>query len=69
MSNLNQTKTIYVESFVNRYTEDILNGIDSVLKDELIPVTIDDNGVVHKANIQEKWYEYNKQQCANAVIL
>ena len=69
VGSLSQTKTTCTVNFVTRYTEDILNGTDPVLKDELIPVTIDHDGVVHKANIQEKWYEYGKQQWANAVIL
>ena len=33
------------------YTESILNGTDPVLNDNLVPVTIADNGVVSKADI------------------
>ena len=40
------------------YKERILNGTDPVLKDELIPVTIDNDGTVHKADINSKWYSY-----------
>ena len=69
VNSLSQTKTTCVVNFVSRYTEDILNGTDPVLKDELIPVTISNDGTVHKANIQEKWYEYGNQEWANAVIL
>ncbi len=69
VNSLSQTKTTCTVNFVTRYTEDILNGTDPIWKDELIPVTIDNNGTVHKANVQEKWYEYGNQQWANAVIL
>ncbi len=51
------------------YTENILDGADPVLKGELVPVTIGDNGVVRKANITEEWYSYEKKRWANAVIL
>ncbi len=51
------------------YTEPILNGADPVLKEKLIPVTIDDDGTVKKADITEKWYSYEEKQWANAVIL
>ena len=51
------------------YTEDILNGAVPVLSNNLIPVTIDDDGTVHKANIYEKWYNYEEKIWANAVIL
>ncbi len=53
----------------DRYTEDLLNGADPVLKDELIPVTIASDGTVTKANIKEKWYSYENKEWANAVIL
>ena len=51
------------------YKEDILNGTDPVLENELIPVIIEDDGTVRKANIYSEWYNYEKQRWANAVIL
>lgn len=51
------------------YTEDILNGTDPVLSDNLIPVIIESNGTVRKASIYEEWYKYENQEWANAVIL
>ena len=51
------------------YTESILNGAVPVLSNNLIPVTIDDDGTVHKADIYEKWYSYEEKIWANAVIL
>ena len=51
------------------YKEGILNGTDPVLKDNLIPVTISEDGTVKKANINEKWYSYKNKEWANAVIL
>ncbi len=52
------------------YTESILNGADPVLKDNLIPVTIDENnGTVKKADTTKEWYRYEQKKWANAVIL
>ena len=54
---------------VNTYKEAILNGTDPVLKDNLIPVQISNNGTVTKANISNEWYSYQNKEWANAVIL
>ena len=51
------------------YTEEILNGTDPVLKEGLIPVTIENDGTVHKADINSEWYRYEEKKWANAVIL
>ena len=51
------------------YTEKLLNGTDPVLSDNLIPVTIADNGEVTYADIAKKWYSYGDRVWANAVIL
>ncbi len=55
------------------YKEEILNGAYPVLKsktgEKLIPVQIDDNGKVTKADIKDKWYSYAEKKWANAVIL
>ena len=40
---------------IDTYTEDILNGADPVLKDNLVPVKIANDGTVTKANLEEKW--------------
>ncbi len=55
--------------FGSTYKESILNGADPVLKDELIAVTIDNEGVVRRASLTSKWYSYEEKQWANAVIL
>ena len=52
-----------------KYTESILNGTDPVLSDDLIPVTIKDDGTVKEANLYSKWYSYAEKKWANAVIL
>ena len=54
---------------VEGYMESILNGAYPVLKDNLIPVSIDDTGRVTKANLNEEWYSYENKRWANAVIL
>ena len=51
------------------YNEAGLNGADPVLREELVPVTIANNGDVTKANVEEEWYNYKEKQWANAVIL
>ena len=51
------------------YKEDLLNGADPVVKNDLIPVTIADDGVVSKADIYSEWYSYANKKWANAVIL
>ena len=67
--NLVESRTKCQINFVSKYTENILNGTDPVLKDGLIPVTIDNNGTVKKANLGSKWYDYETKQWLNAVIL
>lgn len=52
-----------------KYTEDILNGADPILSNELIPVEISDTGKVTKADIKNEWYNYANKKWANAIIL
>ena len=47
--------------FTTTYTEDILNGTDPVLKNELVPVTIDNDGTVKKADLGSAWYSYEEK--------
>ena len=51
------------------YQDDVLNGADPVLVEGLVPVTIDNNGIVTVADIEDKWYSYEEKEWANAVIL
>ncbi len=51
------------------YTERILHGADPVLGKGMIPVTIDDDGVVKYANLNTPWYSYEEKRWANAIIL
>ncbi len=67
--NLTETKTTCQVNFVSEYQEGILNGTDPVIKDGLIPVIIEDNGVVKKADVNQEWYKYADKRWANAVIL
>ena len=67
--NLSETKTTCTVSFASKYTEGELNGTDPVLKNGLIPVTIEDNGEVKKADESSEWYNYGNKRWANAVIL
>ncbi|HPZ23653.1 MAG TPA: hypothetical protein PLC25_02290 [Bacilli bacterium] len=51
------------------YTDSILHGADPVLPNDLIPVTISNDGTVTYANVNEKWYSYEDKNWANAVNL
>ena len=69
VNNMSEYKTRCEIHFTRTYTEGILNGTDPVLKDELIPVTIEENGVVKKADLESEWYSYANKNWANSVIL
>ena len=69
LRNVTQSRTKCQVNFVSKYHENILNGTDPVLKDELIPVIIENDGTVHKASLGWEWYKYEEQKWANAVIL
>ncbi len=66
---MSEYKTRCEIHFTKTYTEGILNGTDPVLKDELVPVTIEENGTVKKANLESEWYSYEKKEWANSIIL
>ena len=51
------------------YKEEILNGADPVLGQDMIPVTLDGDGTVKYANLNTPWYKYEEKRWANAVIL
>ena len=42
----------------NLYEDGIINGAKPELSKELIPITLDNTGVVTYANTDEKWYDY-----------
>ena len=64
-----ESKITVTGSYIKRYTESILNGTDPVLKNNLVPVVISNDGTVKKADINNKWYSYESKEWANAVIL
>ncbi len=66
LTNSNTKCRIY---FKQKYVEKILNGAYPIIKDNLIPVIINDDGTVTRADEKEKWYSYSEQKWANAVIL
>ena len=63
----NETDVVIAES--ERHKEDILHGADPVIKNNLIPVTINNNGKVYKADITSEWYSYENHIWANAIVL
>ena len=52
----------------NLYKEDILNGSDPILYDNLIAVNYVDGGWV-KADLTSEWYSYENFNWANAVVV
>ena len=72
----NKTFTVTVNVYsqdnivMNRdYSESTLNGTDPVLKDNLVPIVISEDGTVTKADVKKKWYKYENKEWANAIIL
>ena len=51
------------------YKDSILNGADPELKDNLVPVVINNDGTVKKADLSKEWYNYTNKTWANAVTL
>jgi len=51
------------------YRDTILNGADPIIKTGMIPVTIDLDGTVKKADVTSAWYDYDKKMWANAVTV
>ncbi len=54
---------------IGMHQESILNGAYPRLKNNLIPITIENDGTVKKADTSTKWYSYEEKRWANAVIL
>ena len=54
---------------IGKYKESALNGADPVLKSDMVPVIINDNGTVTKASTSEQWYSYYNKKWANTVVL
>ena len=69
VKNLTQTRTKCQVNFITKHFDGELNGTDPVLKDGMIPVTIDSNGTVKKAGLDSDWYNYRDKRWANVVIL
>ena len=67
--NMSEYKTRCELHFTTTYTEGILNGTDPVLEEPLIPVTIESDGTVKRADLTVEWYSYANKEWANAVIL
>ena len=64
----NNTLNCYLNfSFV--YKEKILNGTDPIIKNNLLAVTIENDGTVKKADTSTAWYRYEEKIWANAIIL
>ncbi len=57
------------KNVTTKYQEDILNGTDPIIKDEFIPVILENDGTVRMADVAMEWYKYEHQEWANAVIL
>ena len=51
------------------YKETILNGSIPILDEGMIPIVINDDGSVKKANINSIWYSYQNNRWANVVLV
>ena len=69
VTNLSTTRTKCYLRFKTGYSETLLNGADPVVEEPLIPVTIENDGTVKKADVSSKWYSYEEKNWANAIIL
>ena len=58
-----------IKEVKKEYKETILNGANPELYKGLVPIEISESGVITKADIYSKWYSYENQKWANAVIL
>ena len=68
--NLTKSKTKCTLYFNDKYIDRELNGADPVLSSKLIPIKIsEEDGKVTRASEKEKWYDYENQEWANAIIL
>ncbi len=66
---INEDEVEIKQKVTTEFKENILAGCDPVLSDNLIPVTIENDGTVHKADLYDKWYSYEDKLWANAVVL
>ncbi len=69
VNNISTVKTKCYLKFKKEYNETALNGAYPVLEDPLVPITIDSAGTVKKADLGSEWYNYEKKNWANAIIL
>ncbi len=70
LKNIGTTKTKCYLYFDNLYIDSTLNGAIPDLGNELVAITFNEtNGHAKKADLTSEWYNYSKQQWANAVIL
>ena len=62
-------ETTDVENCKVTYTDLVLNGADPELDSAMIPVVINSDGTLSKADLSTKWYSYTEKQWANAVLV
>ncbi len=73
IKNIKESPTKCHLKFIDGYEESILNGaVPDLGNGKLTPITIEENGIVHKADLTNKdnpWYKYEEKKWANSVIL
>ncbi len=73
IKNIKESPTKCHLKFIDGYEESILNGaVPDLGNGKLTPITIEENGIVKKADITNKdhpWYKYEEKKWANSVIL
>ncbi len=68
-SNGNLASVIRTINIDKPYQEELLSGAYPELTDNLIPITIEENGTVKRASTLSTWYSYQEQKWANVVVL
>ena len=69
IAKLSQEEENIEEEPTVEYKETLLNGTDPVLKNGMIPVKINSDGTVIRANLNESWYNYESKMWANMVLV
>lgn len=59
----------YEYAFKEKYKESLLNGSYPIYSNGLVPIVIESDGTVRRADIYSEWYSYADKRWANAVVL
>ncbi|MDD3392874.1 MAG: prepilin-type N-terminal cleavage/methylation domain-containing protein, partial [Bacilli bacterium] len=63
------SKTNEEDCIMPDYDETVLNGANPELSEGMIAVIIESDGTVKKADTENKWYDYEDKEWANAILV